>query len=78
MLFGVWKKIRTVRGELVRMKAGIIGHFGEGENLLNGQTIKTKIVTEELQNQSIEKSTKITETLYANRNYRMFWRKCAF
>lgn len=28
-----------------------IGHFGEGKNLLNGQTVKTKIVTEELQNQ---------------------------
>lgn len=33
------------------MKVSILGHFGEGENLLNGQTIKTKIVTEELQNQ---------------------------
>lgn len=29
-------------------KAGIIGHFGFGRNLLNGQTIKTKIVTEEI------------------------------
>lgn len=29
----------------------VIGHFGEGQTLLNGQTIKTKIVTEELQNQ---------------------------
>lgn len=33
------------------VKVGILGHFGEGANLLNGQTIKTKIVTEELQNQ---------------------------
>lgn len=33
------------------MKACILGHFGEGTNLLNGQTIKTKIITEELQNQ---------------------------
>lgn len=33
------------------MKIGIIGHFGEGKNLLNGQTIKTKIITEELQRQ---------------------------
>ncbi len=32
-------------------RASVLGHFGEGENLLNGQTVKTKIVTEELQNQ---------------------------
>lgn len=31
--------------------ASIIGHFGFGQNLLDGQTIKTKIVTEELQKQ---------------------------
>lgn len=35
----------------MRVKVSILGHFGEGENLLNGQTVKTKIVTEELQNQ---------------------------
>lgn len=29
----------------------VIGHFGFGENLLNGQTVKTKIVTKELKNQ---------------------------
>lgn len=28
---------------------GIIGHFGEGLNLLNGQTVKTKIVTNEIE-----------------------------
>lgn len=33
------------------LRVSVFGHFGEGENLLNGQTIKTKIVTEELQNQ---------------------------
>ena len=33
------------------VKASVFGHFGEGKNLLNGQTVKTKIVTEELQNQ---------------------------
>lgn len=33
------------------MKVSVLGHFGEGEALLNGQTIKTKIITEELQNQ---------------------------
>ena len=30
-------------------KIAIIGHYGEGENLVNGQTIKTKIVTNELE-----------------------------
>lgn len=34
----------------MRFTASVIGHFGEGSNLLNGQTIKTKIITEELQN----------------------------
>ena len=33
------------------MKISILGHFGEGANLLNGQTVKTKIITEELQRQ---------------------------
>ena len=35
----------------MRVKVSILGHFGEGVNLLNGQTVKTKIITEELQNQ---------------------------
>lgn len=35
----------------MRVKASVLGHFGEGANLLNGQTVKTKIITEELQNQ---------------------------
>jgi len=35
----------------MRAKISVLGHFGEGLNLLNGQTVKTKIVTEELQNQ---------------------------
>lgn len=35
----------------MQVKISVLGHFGEGANLLNGQTVKTKIVTEELQNQ---------------------------
>ena len=35
----------------MRVKVSVLGHFGEGENLLNGQTVKTKIVTEELAEQ---------------------------
>ena len=30
-------------------RISVIGHFGFGLNLLNGQTIKTKIITEELE-----------------------------
>lgn len=30
-------------------KAGVCGHFGFGRSLLNGQTVKTKNVTDELQ-----------------------------
>lgn len=38
--------------ERINMKAVcVIGHFGFGKNLLNGQTIKTKIVTTELEKQ---------------------------
>ena len=29
----------------------VIGHFGNGKNLLNGQTVKTKIITDELERQ---------------------------
>ena len=35
----------------MRVKVSVLGHFGEGINLLNGQTVKTKIITEELGNQ---------------------------
>lgn len=36
------------------MKIGILGRFGEGVNLLNGQTVKTKIITEELENRHVK------------------------
>lgn len=35
----------------MRAKISVLGHFALTENLLNGQTIKTKNITEELQNQ---------------------------
>lgn len=35
----------------MRSKLSVLGHFGEGEHLLNGQTVKTKIVTEALTEQ---------------------------
>ena len=40
----------------------ILGHFGVGENLLNGQTIKTKIITEELQRQLGQAQVSIIDT----------------
>ena len=35
----------------MKRKIGIIGHFGFGQTCLDGQTIKTKIFTDELENQ---------------------------
>lgn len=35
----------------MRVKVSVLGHFGKSANLFNGQTVKTKIITEELQNQ---------------------------
>ena len=32
----------------------IIGHFGFAKNLLNGQTVKTKIITKELEKQLVK------------------------
>lgn len=43
-------------------KVGICGHFGENKNLLNGQTIKTKILTEELKNMLGEKAVITVDT----------------
>ena len=36
---------------MVNSQISVLGHFGDGIQLLNGQTVKTKIITEELQNQ---------------------------
>lgn len=36
------------KGKFMQTQASVIGHFGIGKQLLNGQTIKTKIITEEL------------------------------
>ena len=35
----------------MQTKISVLGHFGEGVTLLNGQTVKTKIFTEELERQ---------------------------
>lgn len=36
-------------------RAGVIGHFGKGLTLLNGQTVKTELITEELEGYCREK-----------------------
>lgn len=41
------------------MKVGIIGHYGIGLNLANGQTIKTKIVTEAIEKNLKQKVYKV-------------------
>lgn len=35
----------------MKARVSVLGHFGDGLCLLNGQTVKTKIITDELQNQ---------------------------
>lgn len=53
--YGVWgleeAKIREEMLSGSMKKVCVIGHFGFGEELLNGQTIKTKTVTAELEKQ---------------------------
>ena len=41
------------------MQIGVIGHFGIGLNLANGQTIKTKIITEQLEKKYNGNVTKV-------------------
>ena len=44
-------------------KISIIGHFGGNENILDGQTIKTKILYDELKNATDWKIKKV-DTYY--------------
>lgn len=52
---------------MARKKVGIIGHFGGNENILDGQTIKTKILCEELQKATDWDLIKV-DTYYKSRN----------
>ena len=45
------EKVRKVLLEVYMKKVCVIGHFGFGKEMLNGQTIKTKIVAAELEKQ---------------------------
>lgn len=51
----------------VNKKIGIIGHFGGKENILDGQTIKTKILYEELSKATDWKIIKV-DTYYKKKN----------
>ena len=50
-----------------KKKVGIIGHFGGNENILDGQTIKTKILYAELQKSTNWKIIKV-DTYYKSKN----------
>lgn len=50
-------------------KIAVIGHFGQGENLLNGQTIKTKIVTLELKKRIGNNNIEIIDTYGGAKSY---------
>ena len=43
-------------------KVGIVGHFGFGHDLLNGQTIKVKILFQEFQKQLGAENTMTVDT----------------
>jgi glycosyltransferase involved in cell wall biosynthesis len=57
-------------------KIGICGHFGNNQNLLNGQTIKTKILSEELQRHFGKHSIKIIDTYGWKSNPLLLLYKC--
>ena len=53
--------------KIKKRKIGIIGHFGGKENILDGQTIKTKILYEELSNATDWNIIKV-DTYYKKKN----------
>ncbi len=57
-------------------KVGICGHFGNNQNLLNGQTIKTKILTEELEKHFGKDAIKTIDTYDWKRNPLLLLYKC--
>lgn len=46
----------------IEKKIGVCGHFGIGFQMLNGQTIKTKIITDELKHQLGEDQVAVVDT----------------
>ena len=60
----------------IMYKIGICGHFGNNQNLLNGQTIKTKILTEELEKHFGKDSIKTIDTYGWKGNPLLLLYKC--
>lgn len=59
--------------EMKNKKIAIIGHFGGNENFLDGQTIKTKILYDELSAATSWKIQKV-DTYYKSRNpFKLIW-----
>ena len=62
LLFAPAKTMMYERGYLVQIKISVIGHFAVGKAAFDGQTIKTKIITEELQQKFGKKYVYIIDT----------------
>jgi glycosyltransferase involved in cell wall biosynthesis len=57
-------------------KIGVCGHFGEGKSLLNGQTIKTKILTNELMRQLQPSAIATVDTHHWKKNPLKLFYQC--
>ncbi len=55
------------------MKVGILGHFGIGENLLNGQTVKTKMLVDGLKKHANIEVVKIDSHNWVKRPLTLHW-----
>ncbi len=53
------------------MKIGILGHFGVGENLLNGQTVKTKMLADGLEKYANIEVVKIDSHNWVKRPFKL-------
>ncbi len=87
LVFGAYKKCKYVKrvsfkagkkGQIGKKKQiiGICGHFGFGEELVNGQTIKTKIFTEELEKKVGKEKIRKLDSSHAKENLLLFIKKC--
>lgn len=64
MFYGILKKKNYEKsiGRVEMKPVCVVGHFGHGKNMLNGQTIKTKIITKGLINQLGESEVETIDT----------------
>ncbi|MEK4228817.1 glycosyltransferase family 4 protein [Solibacillus sp. FSL H8-0538] len=59
-------------------KFGICGHFGGGQEFLDGQTVKTKILTEELKQEFGSTEVKVVDTHGWKKNPINLFKECLF